>query len=207
MAEKLTFSGMTWEILEVKYGIDLRDSVLFEDYPLVEPTPTLVENLRRGLSFRLPNERARAHRLVDPVLAEIEVHYKGRITTIPEMYLEVKDVEGLAGNPDFVLSAGTTKKVVPIVTIVEAKKEDIDGGLPQCAAELYAAYLLDKGVPRRLYGCVTTGTDWRFLSFDGHTKQVVVDPTTHLISQLPELLGIFRYIIDGSLAALEQAGA
>jgi hypothetical protein len=150
MAEKLTFSGMTWDILEEKYGIDQRDSVLFEDCSLVEPTPTLVENVRRGLSFRLANERARAHRLVDPVLAELEMFYKGKITTIPEMYLEVK------------------------------------------------------GVPSRLYGCVTTGTDWRFLSFDGDAKQVVLDRTTYLISQLPRLLGIFQYIIDGSLAALEQ---
>jgi hypothetical protein len=54
---------------------------------------------------------------------------------------------------------------------------------------------------------VTTGMDWRFLAFDGDTKQVVVDPTTRLIIQLPELLGIFRYIVDASLAALEQHSA
>jgi hypothetical protein len=54
---------------------------------------------------------------------------------------------------------------------------------------------------------VTIGTDWRFLSFDGDTKQVVVDPTTHLVSDLPRLLGIFRYIIDSSLAAIEQRAA
>src|SRR5262249_52788065 len=149
------------------------------------------------------NERARAHRLVDPVLAEIEMLYEGKIITIPEMYLEVKDVEGLVGNPDFVISAGTMTKVVPIAAIVEAKKHDVDPGLPQCAAELYAACLLDKGVPRRLYGGVTNGWDWKFLCFDGHEKKVVVDRNIHSIFELPPLLGVLRYIIDVSLAALE----
>jgi hypothetical protein len=43
-----------------------------------------------------------------------------------------------------VISAGNVRaKVIPIVTIVEAKHEDIEGGLPVCVAELYAAYLLN----------------------------------------------------------------
>jgi hypothetical protein len=64
--------------------------------------------------------------------------------------------------------------------------------------------LLDKGVPARLYGCVTIGTDWRFLSFEGETKQVVLDPSTYFINDLTRLLGVFRYILDVSLAALER---
>jgi hypothetical protein len=203
MADKLTFSGMTWDILEEKYGIGLRDSFLFADTAPSEPTPTLVENLRRARHVRLVNERARAHRLVDPVLAELETYYDGRISTIPEMYLEVKDVEGLSGNPDFVISAGTLNKVVPIVAIVEAKKDDIDSGLPQCAAELYAAYLLDKGALLRLYGCVTVGTEWKFLYIDGESKLVVVDRNSYSIFELPPLLGVLRRIVDVSLAALE----
>ena len=202
MADKLTFSGMTWDILEEKYGIHLRDAVLFDGCSPVEPTPTLIENLRRGRHFRLVNERAKAHRLVDPVLAELEMLYEGKITTIPEMSLEVKDVEGLSGNPDFVISAGSLNKIVPLVTIVEAKKDDVDPGLPQCAAELYAAYLLDKGALKRLYGCVTIGTDWRFLSFDGSDKLVVVDRDIYLINELPRLLGVLCHIVDVSLAAL-----
>jgi hypothetical protein len=203
MADKLTFSGMTWDILEERYGIRLRDGNLFEDCLPVEPTPTLVEVLRRARHFRLVNERARAHRLVDPVLAELEMLYEGKITTIPEMSLEVKDMEGLTGNPDFVISAGSTNKIVPIIAIVEAKKDDIDTGLPQCTAELYASYLLDKGVPRRLYGCVTTGSDWKFLCLDGGDKQVVVDRELYFIIEVPRLLGVFRRMVDLSLAALE----
>ena len=203
MADKLTFSGMTWDILEEKYGIRERDDVLFADCPLVEPTAILVGNLQRARHFVLVNERARSNRLVDPVLSELEMLYEGKIITVPEMYLEVKDVEGLSGSPDFVISAGTMTKTVPIVSILEAKKHDVDPGLPQCAAELYASYLLDKGVPKRLYGCVTNGWDWKFLRFDGDEKQVVVDRGIYFINELPPLLGVLRRIVDVSLAALE----
>jgi hypothetical protein len=228
MADKLTFGGMTWDILEEKFGIREQDGGLFAACAPVEPTPALVEILRRARHFVLVNERARAHRLVDPVLAEIEMLYEGKIITIPEMYMEVKDVEGLSGNPDFVISAGTMTKTVPMIdaitdergasacaeaalpttaaaraqgeayafrgwvtmiAIVEAKKHDVDPGLPQCAAELYAAYLLDKGVPKRLYGCVTNGWDWKLLCFDGDEKRVVVDRNIYSIFELPPVAG------------------
>ena len=56
MPDKLTFSTMTWEILEEKYGIlPTLDRVLFEGCAPVEPTPTLVECLRRGRRSRLAN--------------------------------------------------------------------------------------------------------------------------------------------------------
>jgi hypothetical protein len=204
MADKLTFSGMTWDILEEKFGIREQDGNLFDASAPVEPTPALVEILRRARHFVLVNERARAHRLVDPVLAEIEMLYEGKIITIPEVYMEVKDVEGLSGNPDFVISAGTMTRTVPMIAIVEAKKHDVDPGLPQCAAELYAAYLLDGGVPKRLYGGVTNGWDWKFLCFDGDEKRVVVDRNIYSLFELPPLLGVLRHIVDLSLAALER---
>ncbi len=202
MADKLTFSGMTWDILENKYGIGIGDALLFEGCPPVKPTPILVGYLDRARRVRLANERARAHRLVDPVLSEIEALYDGKISTIPEMYLEVKDMEGLSGNPDFIISAGPVNKVIPIVAIVEAKKDDTDPGLPQCAAELYAAYLYDKGRINRLYGCVTTGWDWRFMYFDGAEKQLVIDRTLYFTFDLPPLLGALKYVVDKALEAL-----
>jgi hypothetical protein len=203
MPETLTFSGMTWDILDEKYGIGVGEGVLFAGCAPLEPTPTLIEMVRRARRFRLVNERAKAHRLVDPVLAEIETVFEGKITTVPEMLLEVKGVEGLSGTPDFVLSAGTPQRVVPLIAVVEAKKDDIDAGLPQCAAELYAAHLLDKGVPKRLYGCVTNGFEWRFLSFDGSEKRVSLDRNVYLVNELSQLLGVFRHVVEVSLAAIE----
>lgn len=204
MANQLTFSSMTWDILEEKYGIVPRlGTPLFENPKLVQPSATLIEVIRRGNRSRLINERAKAQRLVDPVLAELETNYFGKIATIPEVPLEVKDIEGLSGTPDFVISASATFKVLPILAIVEAKKDDMDAAMPQCAAELYAAYTLNGGRPRQLYGCTTIGREWQFLRFSGKDKRVHVDPDIYFIDDLAKLLGVLSHIVDVSLADLE----
>ncbi len=206
MPEQLTFSQMTWDLLEEKYGIGSRtNQVLFDTCPPVEPSPALIENLRRGRRSRLVNERAKAYRLIDPVLSELEMLRQGQISSIPEMPMEVKGMDGLCGIPDFIISASPNQKVLPIISIVEAKRDDMDAGLPQCAAELYAAYLLNQGKLGRIYGCVTTGLDWKCLYLDGASKMVHVDADTYMIVETARLLGVLCYIVDVSLAALSAA--
>ena len=60
--------------------------------------------------------------------------------------------------------------VAPVITIVEAKNESIRSGLGQCIAEMVAAQLFNeqKGqlIPT-IYGAVTTGSLWRFLTLEG----------------------------------------
>src|SRR5437868_11661734 len=100
MPEKLTFSSMTWDLLEEKYGIIYTiNHVLFDGCAPVEPSPTLSENLRRGRRLRLANERAKAYRLIDPVLTELDTLRYGQISTIPEVYMEAPGKEGLCGLP------------------------------------------------------------------------------------------------------------
>lgn len=114
--ERLTFSSMTWELLEEKHGIqESQRMVLFSSVAPVEPSPILIGNMERGRHSRLVNERAKAYRLVDPVLAEIEALRRGRIASIPEPTIEVEGMEGLCGVPDFIISGTTTSKVLPIV--------------------------------------------------------------------------------------------
>ena len=58
----------------------------------------------------------------------------------------------------------------PVCTIVEAKKEDINGGIAQCIAEMVAAQIFNerKGAAiARIYGVVTSGMAWRFLVLEG----------------------------------------
>ncbi len=204
MVDKLMFSDMTWEILEDKHGIQVDDKqALFAACPPVEPSAVLRENIKRGLRSRLVNERARSTRLVDPVLGELEALRPEKIATLQEASLEAKGMEGLCGNPDFLITAGSSTKLTPIIAILEAKRDNIDAGLAQCAAALYAAYLLNQGRLSQVFGCVTTGTDWRFLSFHGETKRVVLDSDLYFIVEPARLLGVLCYMVDTCLAALE----
>ena len=54
----------------------------------------------------------------------------------------------------------------PVRVVVEAKKENINAGIPQCFAELIAAQIFNVNAAppvETLYGVVTTGTEWQFL--------------------------------------------
>ena len=61
--------------------------------------------------------------------------------------------------------------VSPVITIVEAKNENIIAGLGQCIAEMVAAQLFNeaenKNDIKKIYGVVTIGTVWKFLKIDG----------------------------------------
>lgn len=200
----MSFSGITWDFLEEKHSLqEVSRQVLFENVSSVEPSAAIVTHMKRVRRTRLVNERARAYRLIDPILVELETLHTGRISSVPEARLMMKGMEGLCGNPDFIISGSTTHKLLPIVAVIEAKKDDIEAALPQCVAELYAAFLLNGNRPDRLYGCVTTGTDWQFLVLEGQKKTVCVDVDLYLLGELSRLLGVFCHIIDTTLTALD----
>lgn len=204
--EKLIFSSITWDILEQKLGIvEIPRQVLFENVPAVQPSPTLVESIRRGRQARLINERDRAYRLISPVLLELEQLRLNRISILPEVPLEIDASIQLSGTPDFLISGSGTHQVVPIAAIIEAKREDIEAGLPQCVAELYVAYLLNEHRLNSIYGCVTTGDNWKFVRFEGQTKHVIVDRTTMYIAELSTLLSAFCSVIDTALEGLARS--
>ena len=79
----------------------------------------------------------------------------------------------------------------PVITIVEAKKEDLIGGLGQCLAEMVAAQLFNQreGQPiSSILGTVTSGTNWRFLRLKN--EQVEIDLTEYYLTELDTILGI-----------------
>jgi hypothetical protein len=158
--EELIFRDMTFEILESQYGIrEGRRRVLFErSIPEVAPSSALVDFLGRARHAMTVNERSRAYRLVAPILSELEELRLGKIMTFPEPMLEAKGVEGLRGNPDFVISGSLTPRLVPIAAIVEAKKDDTEPGLPQRIAELYASYLINGNRPSPIPAARRRGT-------------------------------------------------
>jgi len=73
-------------------------------------------------------------------------------------------------------------------------------GLGQCIAEMLAAQQFNRErqnpVPV-VYGVVTTGSNWRFLSLQA--ELVRVDRTEYYISDLQHIIGILTGMIQGAL--------
>ena len=87
--------------------------------------------------------------------------------------------------------------------IVEAKREDIIGGLGQCIAAMVAAQLFNQRAGTEvelIYGAVTTGTNWKFLTLADAI--VSVDRVEYYINQIDKILGILMNPFQPSLAAI-----
>jgi hypothetical protein len=86
----------------------------------------------------------------------------------------------------------------PIVTVIEAKNENINDGLAQCIATMYAAFLVNRRDPKidakTVYGSVTTGQVWRFLALTPNLE-VLIDLKDRYLTPINELLGLLSAFI------------
>ena len=162
----------------------------------IEPSLFLIEALKRfvPLATAINTEKARSEYIIAPILSEI-AFINSQVSLFSGRNFNVDASRGLTGFCDFILTRNSDKLVIkaPVIVIVEAKNENINDGLAQCIASMYAAQIvnqrnLEENI-KTVYGIVTTGQVWRFLSID-KTQQVKVDLNERYLTPLNELLGI-----------------
>ena len=115
----------------------------------------------------------------------------GRVSFLSGPRLDVDPARRLTGECDFLLSLTDPLPRVrpPLLAILEAKRNDIEAGLGQCAAQMVAAQVFNERaglVGRPMFGCVTTGEDWQFLRLEG--QELVIDPSRRYIDRLGSVL-------------------
>ena len=80
------------------------------------------------------------------------------------------------------------------------------GGIAQCIAEMIAAQIVNErsnNVIPIIYGVVTSGTNWQFLTLQG--TQVNLDTTEYSISDVEKLLRILHYAISSQMEFVNGA--
>jgi hypothetical protein len=63
----------------------------------------------------------------------------------------------------------------------------------------YSDFTVENLKDETLYGCSTTGIEWRFLTLRGH--EVTVDEVRHQLAHLDALLGTLLATLDRAVAA------
>ena len=152
---------------------------------------TLDENL--ALATAINTEKARSEMVIAPVLLEVRRQLNYEIGFFSGTEFNIDPTQGLTGYCDYILSAIKDSYEVrsPVLMLVEAKNENIKSGLGQCAAEMIAAQLLNikAGLADQLvYGCVTTGTDWKFMQLGDRTLKI--DQRDYFINEVSLILSI-----------------
>ena len=194
----MPYSDFTLDRIEQQFGVRNRVEPLFTDVPNILPSPTLTLDLQEAQQLRLRSEKAKSEWIVVPILKELRRRNANYFTIFSGENLEADSSKGLNGECDFILAKDVHTYTIshPIIQVVEAKKNDFDLGVPQCAAQLIGAKLYNqqKGVPLdRLYGCVTTGINWQFLLLD---DQLSIDTQLYSLTNVEQVLGVFQQIID-----------
>ncbi|MBV8883339.1 MAG: hypothetical protein JO235_04980 [Chroococcidiopsidaceae cyanobacterium CP_BM_RX_35] len=87
----------------------------------------------------------------------------------------------------------------PILTLVEAKPENLNAGLGQCLAEMVAAQRYNERKGRTIetvYGCVTNGELWKFLTLQ--EAIAILGLRDYALPPVDTVLGILVWICDST---------
>ena len=174
---------------------------LFSDIKPVEPSAFLTTLLERNmpLALTIDTEKAKSELIVAQVLVELREHFERRISLFSGIDFNVERESDLVGVCDFLISLSPVQfhLEAPVIILVEAKDDDLEGGLGQCVAEMVAAQRFNAGAGndiRRVYGATTTGVLWRFLKLEG--QQLSIDMTVYHIEGCNKILGILVSMVE-----------
>jgi hypothetical protein len=183
-------------------------------FPNINPTTpsdylmtSLDENL--ALATAINTEKARSEMVIAPVLLEVRRQLNYEIGFFSGTEFNIDPAQGLTGYCDYILSAIKDSYEVrsPVLMLVEAKNENIKLGLGQCAAEMIAAQIVNAKTnlgAQAVYGCVTTGTDWKFMKLCDRTLKI--DQRDYFINEISLLMSILLLPFQQRFLKPELAG-
>lgn len=195
----MAYSDFTLEMVEKTLGVTVQQLTLFPNLEPVAVPTWLREILAKGMQLALISEKARSEFIVVPILLASRELSQNSFSIYSGQRLDVDPEQGLMGECDFILAATPPLPLLhsPIVTIVEAKKNDVESGLGQCTAQMIGARLFNQQEgrgPAVLYGCVTTGETWQFLRLDD--TLVSIDRARYYIDNIGGILAAIQTIIS-----------
>jgi len=191
----MAYNKFTIESVKKSFGVTVSDMILFDKVTPIQPSEILTMFLARYLPLgsAIGTEKARSEFIIAPILAEITELTGHTVSLFSGIEFNIDEDRGLNGRCDFMLSASHTQYTLeaPVLAVVEAKNENINGGLGQCMAEMIAADIFNhnEGIVKPvIYGSVTTGSVWRFLILrDNH---VYIDKKEYFVDNLADILGV-----------------
>ncbi len=194
----MAYTDFTLKDLHNKFGIKNKVVKLFGKFEPIEPSDWLTVTLNKAKLLPARSEKAKSESIVYPILLELRDRNNNFITFYSGDNLNADEAKGLKGECDFIITkdVGTFDLNFPIIQIVEAKKHDIDSGVPQCAAQMLGAKIFNEqnNAPViSIYGCITTGDEWLFMKL---SDELHIDNQKYYLNELNELLAVFQHIID-----------
>ncbi|MEM6256175.1 MAG: hypothetical protein AAF821_24945 [Cyanobacteria bacterium P01_D01_bin.156] len=175
---------------------------LFADVPPIAYGDFLKQALTdySPVALAIGTEKSRSEFIIAPILFELKRQLTDRISLFSGREFNVDAANGLTGFCDFLISQSPEQLFIqaPVITVVEAKNDNIKSGFGQCIAEMVAAQRFnqqrDNEIPA-VYGVITTGSIWQFLRL--RDAVVEVDLTEYFLNDVGKILGILKHCVKG----------
>lgn len=192
----MAYSDFTLAKVRESFGLTVEEpNNLFADIAGINSSQYLQTTLNENISLAtaINTEKARSELIIAPILLEIRRQFNFEIGFFSGSEFNVDLEQGLNGYCDYILTASSEIYEIrtPVLTLVEAKNENIKAGLGQCIAEMIAAQIFNQrqgNNVENIYGAITTGTDWKFLQLKD--KIIKIDKRDYYIIEINQILGI-----------------
>jgi len=183
---------------------------VLEQYPLryrrerflpdvsIELADFFLENINFSLDKQAENENEFFFResLIFPFLQQAwKRHHQLKLWSHQQLAYDDK----LCGEPDYFISSWRDEVInkwvnTPLLAVVEAKKQDFEGGWGQCLAEMIACQKINQDENLVIYGIVSTGMFWEFgkLVQDIFTKHSF----SYSIAEPQKVFGILDFVFE-----------
>lgn len=193
----MAYSDFTLKKIKADLNIKLvENNSLFSAIQESSVSDLLINTLKRNvpLALAINTEKARSELIIINILLEVKTQLADQISLFSGIDFNVDKEKGLTGFCDYIISRSPEQFYLdrPVITIVEAKNENIISGLGQCIAEMYAAQLYNERENNHdlscIYGAVTTGNEWKFIQLIKDTAYI--DSDYYYITDLPKIISI-----------------
>ncbi len=201
----MSFRDFDLPKVQTDFGLTLASNWgLFSD---VSPVPISTElagywKQVMPLALEQTTEKAKSELVIAPLVSEIWRRSDRSIAIMSGVEWKVDSALGLEGGTDFLLCrspipfyvSGQVLMAVEAVEVAEEGRSRMLDGLGQCAAEMVAAQRFNQKAGKPIdpiYGCVPTGTNWKFLRLSG--TQLDIDANEYTYTQADRILGVLLF--------------
>ncbi|WP_375560555.1 hypothetical protein ACE193_23135 [Bernardetia sp. OM2101] len=197
--EFMNYNKFSFDRIKRRFNLNEVQKDLFEGITPIEPSEWLKQTMEITADLPIKTEKARTEFILMPILLELRKRTERIFTIYSGEYFNVEPREGLAGPSDIILSMGAESYSIssPVMSIVQAYKNNLDLGLGKCVAQMIAADIFNEREDNNIttiYGCVTTGEQWLFLRLEGDTIQI--HPHRFFLNELTDIIGMFQSMLD-----------
>ncbi|TAE72118.1 MAG: hypothetical protein EAZ85_10055 [Bacteroidetes bacterium] len=176
----MAYNHFSLSDIDTKFNIKHRKiSFLPNDFKEIIADKRLLDELSDAIGMPLASEKAKSELIVKPVLMALRRNNIDKISIFSGYTFDVDKEKKLMGRCDFMIANEPYLEEVtsPMFCMVEAKKDALEDGFGQCAAELYATKIFNERkniVYPAIYGCITTGFSWVFLKLENNI--ILIEP-------------------------------